>query len=77
MRPGTGSETRKDPRRAFADPAHWKRLNEADTPKEFAKAIIDIVTHESLQKRLQQNGFKTAEKYYSQHVIQKKLDRLL
>jgi len=49
----------------------------ADTPKEFAKAIIDIVTHESLQKRLQQNGFKTAEKYYSQHVIQKKLDRLL
>lgn len=38
----TGSEARKDPRRAFADPAQWKRLNSADTPKEFADAWLTL-----------------------------------
>ncbi|MCF8721417.1 HlyD family efflux transporter periplasmic adaptor subunit [Nitrospina gracilis] len=42
MRPETGSETRGDPRRAFADPAQWKQLHEAVTAQEFAGAWLAL-----------------------------------
>ncbi|MGP0565927.1 MULTISPECIES: efflux RND transporter periplasmic adaptor subunit [unclassified Nitrospina] len=42
MRPETGSETRGDPRRAFVDPAQWKRLIDAATPQEFADAWLSL-----------------------------------
>lgn len=42
MRSETGSETGNNPRRAFTDPACWKRLSEAATPEEFADAWLAL-----------------------------------
>jgi glycosyltransferase involved in cell wall biosynthesis len=56
---------------------HGEHVLVADTPEDFASAVIRLIGDADLQQKLAQNGRRLAEDAYDWRVVLKKLDQVI
>jgi glycosyltransferase involved in cell wall biosynthesis len=59
------------------DARHAQEVLVADTPEDFAQAVVRLMGDAELQARLAQNGRRLAESAYDWRVVLKKLDQVI